>query len=88
MRSSDNGQTWHDLGIVLDAPPASEACESANRFVLGGVGDVTAALDAESKDVYLYFSQYSRERRDAGRRGGAAGLGRSRCAGREGDGLE
>jgi hypothetical protein len=61
MRSSDRGLTWDDLGIVLDAPPGSEACESSNRFVLGGVGDVTAALDADSRDVYLYFSQYSRE---------------------------
>ena len=61
MRSSDLGATWDDLGIVLDAPAGAEACDSANRFVLGGVGDVTAALDAESKDVYLYFSQYSRD---------------------------
>jgi hypothetical protein len=61
MRSPDHGHTWHDLGIVLDAPPSSQACESANRFVLGGVGDMTAALDSESKDVYLYFSQYTRE---------------------------
>lgn len=61
MRSSDHGATWDDLGIVLDAPPGAEACESSNRFVLGGVGDVTAALDAASQDVYLYFSQYSRD---------------------------
>jgi hypothetical protein len=61
MRSSDRGHTWEDLGIILDAPAGAEACESANRFVLGGVGDVTAALDAEGKDVYLYFSQYSRD---------------------------
>ena len=61
MRSFDRGLTWEDLGIVLDAPAGAEACDSANRFVLGGVGDVTAALDAESKDVYLYFSQYSRD---------------------------
>ena len=61
MRSTDNGQTWQDLGIVLDAPPSSEACDSSNRFVLGGVGDVTAALDAESKDLFLYFSQYARD---------------------------
>ncbi len=27
IRSADNGQTWEDLGIVLDAPPGSEACE-------------------------------------------------------------
>src|SRR5918993_3386187 len=61
IRSADNGQTWEDLGIVLDAPPGSEACNSGNRFVLGGVGDVTAALDADGQDVYLYFSQYSRD---------------------------
>jgi hypothetical protein len=63
MRSNDNGQTWDDLGIVLDAPPGSEACDSSNRFVLGGIGDVTAALDSESKDLYLYFSQYPRDGR-------------------------
>lgn len=60
MRSLDHGQTWDDLGIVIDAPPGGEACDSANRFVLGGVGDVTAALDADGQDLFLYFSQYSR----------------------------
>ena len=66
MRSEDNGATWTDLGIVIDAPAGSEACGSANRFVLGGVGDVTAALDRNHQDVYLYFSQYSRERASQG----------------------
>lgn len=61
LRSTDTGATWEDLGIVLDAPPGSAACDSQNRFVLGGVGDVTAALDAQGLDVYLYFSQYSRD---------------------------
>ena len=61
LRSSDHGLTWDDLGIILDAPAGSEACDSMNRFVLGGVGDVTAVLDAASQDLYLYFSQYSRE---------------------------
>jgi hypothetical protein len=60
MRSLDQGRTWDDLGIVIDAPPGGEACDSANRFVLGGVGDVTAALDAASQDVFLYFSHYSK----------------------------
>lgn len=66
LRSADRGHTWEDLGIILDAPPGTDACDSANRFVLGGVGDVTAALDADSKDVYLYFSQYSREPKSQG----------------------
>ncbi len=61
LRSTDRGHTWDDLGIVIDAPPDSLACDSSNRFVLGGVGDVTAALDAASQDVYLYFSQYVRD---------------------------
>ncbi len=58
-RSSDQGRTWEDLGIVLDAPDGSAQCGSGNRFVLGGVGDVSALLDANSKDIYLFFSQYS-----------------------------
>ncbi len=44
---------------MIDAPPGSEACDSANRFVLGGVGDVSGLLDAESKDLYLFFSHTS-----------------------------
>lgn len=58
-RSTDQGRTWEDLGIVLDAPPGSVLCSSPNRFVLGGVGDVSAILDAGQQDLYLFFSQYS-----------------------------
>ena len=61
MRSLDEGMTWQDLGIILDAPPGSEACDSNNRFVLGGVGDVTVALDRNRNDLYFYFSQYVRD---------------------------
>jgi hypothetical protein len=61
LRSTDQGATWQDLGVVLDAPPGSAACDSSNRFVLGGVGDATVVLDAAAQDLYLYFSQYARE---------------------------
>ena len=61
MRSLDEGLTWEDLGIILDAPTGSEACDSNNRFVLGGVGDVTVALDRNQNDLYFYFSQYVRD---------------------------
>ena len=60
-RSADFGRTWDDLGIVLDAPADSAACGSANRFTLGGVGDVTAALDRDQEFLYHYFSQYGRD---------------------------
>lgn len=60
LRSTDRGRTWAHLGIVIDAPPGSNVCESGNRFVFGGVGDVTAALDHDQQNLYLYFSQYTR----------------------------
>jgi hypothetical protein len=66
VRSRDRGQTWDDLGIVLEAPASTDACQSSNRFVLGGIGDVTAILDDEARDLYLYVSQYGRDRAGQG----------------------
>jgi hypothetical protein len=65
-RSVDQGVTWENLGIILEAPPASHACDSLNRFIFGGVGDVSAMVDAEWKDVYLFFSGYARDPRAQG----------------------
>ena len=65
-KSTDRGRTWQDLGVILEAPPDSDACASSNRFVLGGVGDVSVMLDEQKQDLYLYFSQYSRDRRAQG----------------------
>ena len=59
-RSTDRGVTWEDLGIVLEAPPGSVACASSNRFVIGGVGDVTAMLTPDRTDLFLFFSHYSK----------------------------
>jgi hypothetical protein len=59
-RSRDRGDTWEDLGIVLEAPPGWHDCATPNQYFVGGVGDVSVLLDRESRDLYLYFSQYSR----------------------------
>jgi hypothetical protein len=59
--SADRGRTWTDLGTILDAPPGGVVCASANRYVIGGVGDLSAMLDADSRDLFLFFSQYSRD---------------------------
>ena len=59
-RSTDQGATWQDLGILLEAPPGSAACGSANRYVIGGVGDLSAVLSPGATDLLLYYSQYSR----------------------------
>lgn len=57
-RSRDQGRTWRDLGIILEAPLASVACGSPNRYVIGGVGDLSVALDETSSFLYVFFSQY------------------------------
>jgi hypothetical protein len=59
-KSIDRGATWQDLGIVLEAPAGSAACGSANRYVIGGVGDVSVVLAADGLDLFFYYSQYSR----------------------------
>lgn len=60
-RSSDRGVTWQDLGIIIDAPTGSEACSSLNTYTIGGVGDLTALIDPTWCDVYVFFSEYSRD---------------------------
>lgn len=60
-KSTDRGLTWINLGIILQAPPGSEVCTSTNKFVLGGVGDASAMVDRDWKDVYFYFSNYGRD---------------------------
>lgn len=57
-RSSDNGLTWQDLGIVLEADESTLACGSANRYFLGGVGDFSVVLDADNRFAYIFYSQY------------------------------
>lgn len=60
-RSTDHGQTWENLGIILEAPPDGIACDSPNQYFVGGVGDLSVLLDPGSTTLYLFFSQYSRE---------------------------
>ena len=60
-RSLDRGLTWEDLGIVLEAPADSQSCASANRYVIGGVGDLSAMVDHARQDLFIFFSQYSKE---------------------------
>jgi hypothetical protein len=65
-RSRDNGRTWQNLGIVLEAPAAAYDCGTDNRYFVGGIGDLSVMLDPESKHLYLFFSQYSSAREAQG----------------------
>jgi hypothetical protein len=65
-KSTDRGVTWTNLGVILEASPGTSVCESTNRYVYGGVGDVSAMVDRDWKDVYLYYSAYGRDPRTQG----------------------
>lgn len=58
-RSRDRGQTWEDLGIILEAPRGWHSCSTRNVYFVGGVGDFSVILDADATDLYVFFSQYS-----------------------------
>ena len=59
-RSRDYGRTWEPLGTILEAPPRTYSCSSPNQYFVGGVGDFSVQLDADSKDLYFFYSTYLR----------------------------
>ncbi len=65
-RSTDRGRTWRDLGIVIQARQSSTACESTNRYVIGGVGDVSVMLDHDKNFLYFFYSQYQSRQESQG----------------------
>lgn len=60
-RSTDRGRTWQDLGTVIQAPQSATACQSTNRYVIGGVGDLSVMLDAGKQYLYFFYSQYQQQ---------------------------
>ena len=60
-KSTDRGRNWQDLGAVIQAPQSATACESNNRYIIGGVGDLSVMLDADKKYLYFFYSQYQRQ---------------------------
>jgi len=57
-RSRDRGRTWESLGVLLEAPPDTHDCSSTNHYFVGGIGDLSAVLDADSRYVYFFVSTY------------------------------
>lgn len=60
VRSYDQGRRWEDLGLILEAPPETDACDSPNTYFVGGVGDFSVILDRDKLDLYIFYSQYVR----------------------------
>ena len=61
-RSIDRGRTWRDLGAVIQSPQSATACQSNNRYIIGGVGDLSVMLDPNRQYLYFFFSQYQQQR--------------------------
>lgn len=63
--SRDDGLTWQDLGIVLEAPPGSLYCDTRNFFFAGGNGDFSVILnqrgDLSGRYFYFFISTYHRQ---------------------------
>ena len=65
-RSQDHGRTWEDIGTVIQARRQATACESTNRYVIGGDGDLSVMLDDEKQYLYVFYSQYPEEAAEQG----------------------
>ncbi len=65
-KSTDRGRSWQDLGIVIQAMQSTTACDSDNRYVIGGVGDLSVMLDHDKQYLYIFYSQYQRQREAQG----------------------
>jgi hypothetical protein len=61
-RSVDNGRTWEDLGPVIQSSQSATACQSNNRYIIGGVGDLSVMLDEDKQYLYFFYSQYEQQR--------------------------
>ncbi len=61
VKSSDNGATWEDLGIVLEAPADSLYLETENFYFAGGNGDFSVLPDADKEYIYFYISTYNKD---------------------------
>jgi hypothetical protein len=66
MVSHDEGMTWQDLGVVIEAPPGSLNCDTQNYYFAGGAGDFSVILDNEKKYFYFYLGTYDRQVEEQG----------------------
>jgi hypothetical protein len=57
--SSDNGESFHDLGIIIEARPGTLRCDAKNGFFAGGNGDFSVMLGPSKEYFYFFFSAYA-----------------------------
>jgi hypothetical protein len=57
-RSTDNGATWEDLGLILEGPPGALCCDTGNFYFAGGNGDFSVIPDEQGEHFYFLISTY------------------------------
>lgn len=57
LRSKNNGGSYEDLGVVLEAPGPID-CNAKNGYFAGGNGDFTVILDRNKGYFYFLISTY------------------------------
>jgi uncharacterized protein (TIGR03437 family) len=57
LRSDDNGASFTDLGVILQAPTAVN-CSAGNGFFAGGNGDFSVLTDSVGGYFYFLFTNY------------------------------
>ena len=58
VKSTDNGETWRDLGVVIETPTGTLKCDTKNYYFAGGNGDFSVMLDPKQEWLYFLFSNY------------------------------
>jgi len=61
-RSTDLGRNWEDLGTLIQSRQGQTACDSRNKYIIGGVGDLSVMLDPQKHFLYIFYSQYPERR--------------------------
>jgi hypothetical protein len=59
--SRDEGKSWQNLSIILDAPQGSLNCSTQNYYFAGGNGDFSVILDQSGQYFYFFISTYHRQ---------------------------
>jgi len=58
-RSTDNGLTWENLGIIISDGSFEISCDTPVRFFAGGVGDPSMAVGPDSTWAYIAYTNYT-----------------------------
>jgi hypothetical protein len=66
MVSRDQGLSWEDFGVIIEAPADSLICDTPNMYFAGGHGDFSVLYDAATQHFYFYFTTYNQQREEQG----------------------